>query len=271
MTGFILRIAAMLTMLIDHIGWSFIDNHMLLTWIGRIAFPLYAFLLAEGFLIIFRDSKRLGKHLSIMLILAVISEPCFDLMDFGLDYAHYLDSQNNIITLLLGYLGMMATEALLPSAKDEKAGSSKMRVVSLVCAYVLLGFSNYMLKGNFNVVGPLLVIAFYWYIRASKKAESEGRAWPWIKRFSVILAVFVFYLALYFWVRSGFGNAARWWEEIVNYAPWIAGHAAGGLIISLYNGKLGYHKKWFSRLYTSFYPAHLLIIGVICCIFKGAG
>ena len=47
MTGFILRIIAMATMLLDHIGWNFIDNPMLLTWIGRIAFPCYAFLLAE--------------------------------------------------------------------------------------------------------------------------------------------------------------------------------------------------------------------------------
>ena len=33
MTGFILRIIAMSTMLLDHIGWNFIDNPMLLTWI----------------------------------------------------------------------------------------------------------------------------------------------------------------------------------------------------------------------------------------------
>ena len=78
MTGFILRIIAMSTMLLDHIGWNFIDNPMLLTWIGRIAFPCYAFLLAEGFFFVFKDRRRLLKHVSTLVLLAVISEPCYD-------------------------------------------------------------------------------------------------------------------------------------------------------------------------------------------------
>ena len=123
-----------------------------------------------------------------------------------------------------------------------------------------------MLKGNFNIVGPWLVIAFYWYIRASKEAGREGNRWSWRKRFLIILIFFACYLPLYFWVICGFGDAAGWWEEVVNYAPWIAGHGIAGFIISLYNGELGYHKKWFSRLYTSFYPAHTFLIGVICIL-----
>ena len=39
--GSALRIIAMVTMLIDHIGWFFIKEPMMLTWIGRIAFPIY--------------------------------------------------------------------------------------------------------------------------------------------------------------------------------------------------------------------------------------
>ena len=266
MNGFVLRVLAMTTMLIDHIGWNFIDNSILLTWIGRIAFPLYAFLLAEGFLIIHKDKNRLTKHLSILLILVFVSEIGYDLLDFRLRITEYIESQSNIITLLLGYMGMMITEAVLPSGQEEKGERSTMRVIGLICAYALIGFSNYMLKANFNIVGPWLVIAFYWYIRAAKKAEREGNRWSWGKRILVLLFIFVCYLIPYFWVRSGFGNPARWWEEVVNYAPWVAGHVIAGLIISFYNGELGYHKKWFSRLYTAFYPLHTFVIGVICIL-----
>ena len=106
MTGFILRIIAMATMLTDHIGWNFIDNPMLLTWIGRIAFPCYAFLLAEGFFFIFRDKRRFTRHISTLILLAVGSELCYDMLEFD----------SNV----------------------------------LVCTYLLIGFTNYVVKANFN-------------------------------------------------------------------------------------------------------------------------
>ena len=228
----------MITMVTDHIGWTFLETPMLLTWIGRIAFPIYAFLLAEGFRFVHTDRDRLTRHLSIMLILAVVSEPAFDLMDIGLDFSHYLDSQSNMITLLFGYLGLLATEALVPSAQAEGKHGSVMRTAALFCAYGLLGFANYMAHGNFNIVGPWLIIAFYWFIRVSGKAEKEGRPWTWGKRLLVMVSGFAVYLVLYFWVRSGFGNAARWWEEVVKYAPWIVGHMIAAFILSFYNGAL---------------------------------
>lgn len=104
MTGFILRIIAMATMLTDHIGWNFIDNPMLLTWIGRIAFPCYAFLLAEGFFFIFRDKRRFTRHISTLILLAVGSELCYDMLEFGSNVGSYMESQSVMFTLLLGFL-----------------------------------------------------------------------------------------------------------------------------------------------------------------------
>ncbi len=236
---------------------------MTLTWIGRIAFPIYAFLLAEGFLIISHDSERLKKHTAKLIALAVITEFGFDLMYFGLHFADYLDSQSNMITLLLGLLGMMASEWFAPS---EGEAAARKRIALLVCVYGFLGFANYMMKGNFNLVGPWLIIAFYWYIRRSRDASNAGNSRPWARRFLTILLLFLCYLSLYFWVRSGFGNAAGWWKEVMDYAPWIAGHILAAFLISLYNGELGYHAKWFRRLYSAFYPVHLYVIGIICIL-----
>ena len=264
--GAALRIIAMATMLIDHIGWNFIKEPMALTWIGRIAFPVYAFLLAEGFLIICNDKERLKKHFAVLIMLAVISEPGYDLMDFYLRYSEYPDSQNNVLTLLLGYLGMMASEWFVPSVASEKASQKRKNIAVLVCIYGMLGFSNYMLKGNFNLVGPLLVIAFYWYIRKSKEASYAGKGWPRAKRLPILLSIFIGYLSVYFWARSGFAGPAEWWKEVVAYLPWIAGHFLAAFIISFYNGELGYHARWFRKLYTYFYPVHMYVIGTICVL-----
>jgi len=264
MNAFVLRIIAMVTMVTDHIGWYFLEKPMVLTWIGRIAFPVYALLLAEGFIVIHKDRERLSKHLSIILILVIVSEPGYDLMEAGLDFAHYMDSQSNMVNFLFGYLGMMVTDALCPLSADGTKRVIPVKKVALVCAYALIGFANYMTHGNFNIVGPWLVIGLYWYLRVSRKDGSGEYVWSWGKRLLVLVSGFCFYLAIYFWVRSGFGNAARWWQEIAKYSLWIAGHMIAALLISFYNGKLGYHSKWFSRLYTWFYPVHMYAIGAIC-------
>lgn len=266
MSGFVLRIIAMTTMLLDHIGWNFLENPMILTWIGRIAFPVYAFLLAEGFLITCHDRERRNKHLILLLILTVVSFPGYALLEERLDFAHYLDSQSNMITLLIGYAAMLVTEALLPSTQALKDQISKIKVAALACAYAIAALANYMMKGNFNLVGSLLVIAFYWFIRAGKAAAKNGKPWSKIRRFVILILIFVCYLIPYFWVRSGFGDASRWLEEVVNYAPWIAGHFLAAIPITFYNGELGYHEKWFRAIYLSFYPVHTFVIGLICVL-----
>ena len=220
-------------------------------------------MLAEGFLIIHNDKERLKKHFAMLIMLAVVSELGYDLMMCRFSFSEYLDSQSNMCTLILGYYRMMATEWFFPSAGSEEETSDRKKTFVLFCIYGLLSFSNYMIQGNFNMAGPWLVIAFYWYIRRSGYASNPGCSWSWAKRFLIILSLFICYLLIYFWVRSGFGDLARWWMEAVDYAPWIAGHFLAVVIISFYNGELGYHEKWFRKLYSSFYPLHMFVIAMI--------
>lgn len=182
-------------------------------------------------------------------------------MEFRLDISQYMESQNNIITLILGFLGMSITELLFPNGE---ATINKTRIIPLFIAYLFLGVGNYLIHGNFNIVGPWLIIAFYWYLRMAK--EGNQYKWGWLKRFGSLLTIFLFYLCIYFWVRSGFGNLDGWCKEIINYSPWVAGHALAVLILSFSNGKLGYHKKWFKNLYTVLYPVHIYVIGIICLL-----
>ena len=263
MNGFVLRLIAMLTMLLDHIAWSFLPDPMVLTWIGRIAFPLYAFLLADGFLFVKGDAKRLTHHVAILLVLAIVSEPCFDFMDYGFDFSRYMDFQSNIITLLLGYLALIATNALAPDGRLSLKAGRRLNTAAIVSAYVLASITNFLVKGNFNLVGPLLVIALYWYDRAARGIGHGNKPWPIPRRLIALVAIFLAYLIVYFWARADFGGVDAWWGQVSSRAPWIVGHFLALLIICLYDGTLGYHEKWFARLYTAFYPLHLFVIGMI--------
>lgn len=261
MTGFVLRIIAMVTMLTDHIACQFLDNQVIMRSIGRLAFPIYAFLLAEGFLIFYKDKDRVMKHISSLIVLIVASEFFYDLMEFGTDFGKYFNSQNNIITLFLGFLGMLITEKLFP--RDEKSKKDIRSIFVLASSYLLLGFVNYMTKSNFNLVGPWLVIAYYWFIRFCRNPKTNKYNWKWYTRFLILLLIFAIYLPLYFWVRTDFGTFADLIQKMKDYIPWIIGHVGAALVLSLYNGKLGYHEGWFKRLYVSFYPLHACVIGIV--------
>ena len=60
LTGNQLKLIAMVTMTIDHVGMLFFPQHLWLRLIGRLAMPIYAFFIAEGC----RHTRSMPKYLS---------------------------------------------------------------------------------------------------------------------------------------------------------------------------------------------------------------
>ena len=120
LSGSGLKILAIVAMLIDHSAICFspllgrhlftlfklsFTPYLLLRGFGRIAFPIFCFLLAEGFR---HTHSRLRYGLS-LLIFALLSELPYDLFNQG---SFGYPRQNVFFTLLLGFLGIWALVAL---------------------------------------------------------------------------------------------------------------------------------------------------------------
>ncbi|MBR4040522.1 MAG: hypothetical protein IKJ11_10580 [Clostridia bacterium] len=104
MSSFALRTAALLAMIADHAGLALFPDLALLRCIGRISFPLYCFLVVQGYLHT-RDVSAYGRRL---LLTAILSEIPFDLLIFG--RAASPVEQNVLFSLLLGLMALYAAD-----------------------------------------------------------------------------------------------------------------------------------------------------------------
>lgn len=110
-----LKLIAVITMLADHIASALLRNdytvllslggrtlylYEAMRYVGRISFPIFAFLLVEGFL----HTRNVKRYAGSLLLFALLSEIPWDLEHSG-NFLQ-LSSQNVMFTLLLGLLGL---------------------------------------------------------------------------------------------------------------------------------------------------------------------
>ena len=97
MSSFTLKLIGITSMLADHIGKAFFPEQQWLTLIGRLAFPIFAFGIAEGYL----HTHDINKYFKRLAIFALISQIPYMLFN-SIISANYWQSTNVIFTLLLG-------------------------------------------------------------------------------------------------------------------------------------------------------------------------
>lgn len=140
MSAFSLKIIALFTMVIDHIGAVFFSNYLIFRYIGRIAFPIFAFLVSEGC----KNTKNFEKYLSRLLVFALISEFFYDLV-FN-QYINYIDNTNTLYTLFFSSL-------IIYYFKSQ----NKFKIILIILNFIIVNFLN----TDYGVWGVILILLFY--------------------------------------------------------------------------------------------------------------
>ncbi|MBR0282349.1 MAG: hypothetical protein IJQ81_12305 [Oscillibacter sp.] len=236
-----LKWVAIVTMVIDHVGVISYDwlgwgkPYLFLRFIGRTGFPLFAFLLAEGF----RHTRNRWAYLRNLLIFAVISEIPYDLIN---DWEGRYSARNIFWGLSLGLLGMMGAEAIVREGDKRRVP----RPVTLLCALIPMAAAvcaGEVIRIDYGYWGVLLILMVY----SGEVIASfliRDKITPQTARNIGAAVAAVLWMILY-------DIAHNWLNEIYGLPA--------GILILLYNGERGQSRlpKWF---FYGFYPAQFLIL-----------
>ena len=213
-----LRILAMLFMLCDHLWISVIPGNHWMTLVGRLAFPIFAFQIAEGY----AHTRNFRNYALRLLIFALISEIPFDLFAEGELFFPF--HQNVIFTLLLGLLSCRMSDKILTAKKK----SAKIGYASLLLLCILggfLGMTDYYGAGVLTVflfhiarklpLTPLWqllgMLTLHWFLM-------EGECMQ-IGPLYVPVQAFAVFALLPIWLYNG--KPAKWSSPVFRYAAYV--------------------------------------------------
>ena len=144
MSNFSLKLLAIVCMLIDHTGAVLFAGIPALRCVGRLAFPIFCFLIGEGFL----HTKSVRRYALRLFLFALASEIPFDLAFHRTWFD--INGQNVFFTLFLGLCALWAMETL-----KEKSPAG-----AVLCA-VALAFLAQLLNTDYTWYGVALIVVLY--------------------------------------------------------------------------------------------------------------
>lgn len=142
MNSFHLKIMAVISMLCDHLGYFiYSGNFSFFNYLGRLAFPIFAFQISEGYL----HTRNLKKYLFRLAIFAFISQIPFMLFEYSVGFNYTL---NIFFTLFFGLLCIIAYDKI-----DNKFFS--LLIIFLLC------FIGEYIQVDYGYWGILLILLFF--------------------------------------------------------------------------------------------------------------
>lgn len=150
MSALTLRMIACISMLLDHIGYLLAGRYpflMPLRWIGRIAFPLYVFLIVNGF----RHTHSRLRYALRLTVFAVLSQIPFSLFLHNRAFFPHL---NVFFTLLCALLAVWGTDTM-------RRGRKTKYLCFLPALLLFLVLYRQPIRIDYGAKGLLLAMVFY--------------------------------------------------------------------------------------------------------------
>lgn len=141
MSSFVLKIIAIISMSFDHVGYLIMGGSSWFNYIGRFAFPIFAFQISEGY----THTKNVYKYMFRLFVFAIISQIPFMLFQYSMGINLSL---NIFFTLLFGLFAIFIYDRI------------KYKFLGILCAFIL-GVIAELCKFDYGFYGIAIIFLFY--------------------------------------------------------------------------------------------------------------
>lgn len=234
---------AIISMTIDHMATILIYHDialfdgvtlsMVMHFIGRMAFPIFAYGIAQGCVYTSNRKKYLGR----LLVFAFISEIPYRLaFNYGV---FFIGAYNVFFTLFAGAISC----AILHVCRSKRLTGLSIIPIGLIVLIAEIMGTEY---GAVGIIG----IVFTYILLQNKK---------------MALFALAFIMIFFYTIKDGFSGFSypqfNWLLPESSVVPYIrnaVGAVIGVLLLLFYNGDKGTSRsKWF---FYGYYPIHLLVL-----------
>ena len=228
-----LKLFAMAMMLLDHLWGTGLSGQNWMTCLGRLAFPIFAFQVAEGY----AHTGDFKKYLKRMFLFALVAEIPYNLMTGGWWINPF--GQNVMFTFCLSLL-------IIRLIDKARAKHWLLGVGTAIAGAVLGYFVGMFTFVDYYGYGILMVLVF-WLFR--------DVPWGWLVQLAAMLYINCEMIGGLHYEVFLFGRSLLLPHQ---------GFAVFALIpIWLYNGEQGCRSKVFQYACYAFYPVHMLLLSLI--------
>ena len=262
----ILKIIAMLTMLIDHMGVLYFPEYQIFRSIGRIAFPIFAFYLAVGFAYT-SDKKMYALRL---LTVGVFAQIPYMFLNVQVE-AHFLGF--NVLLLFAYAIGMLYIfDLCVKSIKEKEFSLSILYLIAFLFILILPDFLEYLIPGfyiSYGSYGLVLILLFY----------------TLFNKLHILLPAFIIISFLFAYLNgvqniSNYSNISYFnvlfnyqmvWNEITLYKDglkqlqgyFFQSRSILGVLLIIYLRKLKFEFVLPKYVTYLFYPLHIAILVIV--------
>ena len=255
----ILKIVAIIIMVIDHIAAYMYrdfnqDVYYVLRSIGRIAMPIFAYLLVQGFFY----TKNLKKYIFRVFILATITQICLFILGFVNQeyYPNYWTGVNNYLGVVYSYTLSLILLTIIDKKTIIKKLNEKQNLFIRINMFILIALAYLNFQIEFDMVVPFIVLELYGieklFEKENKLLLKQPKELQKGKRILYLLLILICLTISTCFI--GYSSGCK-------YAM-----IASILFIALYNGESGKRNKLINYLFYAVFPLQHIILYLLAMI-----